>query len=554
MKFNKRNKIIVTLILVMIAIIFILTKVTGKSTGASEDVTYVTATVEKGTITSSVSGSGSLTSSSATEVKSQANAEIESINVEVGDSVKKGDVVTVLNDDSAQLALDKANNTYNQAISEQQKISNDLSNLNINSTTNGIITKLNANSYQNIQQGAVVAEVVNDSTMSGKVYFDNAELLSKFSTGQTVTGTTLSGKSFSATISHINSSQENISGANYYSLTLKINNSNSSFKDGENETITISKDGNTVNSLAASTINYTSSAVSMVSKTEGEISKVNYSVGSKVSKGQTIAVISSDSIKENLANQKLTVKEALLNLNNAKEEKSNLELKATQDGTVSAITLSEGDVATGSIMTITNYDNLNVVIPVDELDLAKIKLGQQANITSDIYEDKTFEGTITNIALEGVATNGVTTFDVTIAMDDKEDLKVGMTVNVDIIIEQSKDVPILPVEAVQKDDKGYFVYKTSETKAVTDEILAQSKTYVEKGLTNDAYVEITNGLAEKDVVIYQKATTDSSNSMIPGLGKQMNQGERPNRSPDSNSTGGSSAGGSSSSGTTAQPK
>jgi len=441
LKLTKRKKITFTLILAAIFIVFILMTVIGKSSGAGEEVTYGKTIVEKGKITTAVSGSGSLTSASICEIKSQANSEIESIKVNVGDVVEKGSVVAVINDDSAQTNLDKANNIYNQAVNEQTKIEDQLNNLNITSTTTGIITKLSANVYQTVQQGAVIAEVVNDSTKS---------------------------------------------------------------------------------------------SVSMVSKVPGEITKVNYKVGDQVNEGQVIAVISSDSIKESLTNQKFTVKEALLNVNSAKEALSKLQITAPQGGTVSAITLKQGDMAQGSIMTITNYDELNVVLPVDELDLGKIKVGQKANITSDIYKDKTFTGTIANIALEGVATNGVTTFNVTIAMDEKEDLKVGMTVNVEMIIAESVDVPIIPVETVQKDDKGYFVYKTSETDKVTDEILSKSKTYVEKGLTNDAYVEITKGLVENDSVIYEKAVTDAKDKMSgAGFGGQMmkqgEQGERPTR-------------------------
>ncbi len=544
LQFIKKKKILfICIAVVLVALILLLFFL---PVGASDsESTYVTAAVSRSTITNSISGSGSLVSASSYDVTSTVSAEIKSVSVEEGDKVEKGDVLAVLDGSSVKIALAKAKLNYENALEEKENIENQLENLNINSTITGIITQLNVSAYTNVQKGDVVAEVTNDSKVSAKVYFDNLTDLNEFSSGQSVTGTTTSGKSFSATIASKNTSPESVGSGSYYSLTLYISNTNSAFKDGASETITISDGTNIYTSLEESNVSYIYSATSIIAKVSGEISKVYYSTGSKVISGGTIAKIDGDELENSLASQKITVQEALLTYNNAKEAVSNLNITAQQDGTVSSLSAKSGEVANGTLMTISDYDNLDVVMSVDELDINSIKVGQKANVTSSLYEDTTFLGTITKIALEGSASNGVTTFDVTISMDEIKDLKPGMSVDIEIILEESENVLSLPLSAVQKDDKGYFVYKTDKTTDVTDDVLQQSKTYIEVGLTSTAYAEITSGLSEGDTVIYLSETSSNSDNnfrqnMMQNGGGNMPSGSNSQERPSMPSGGGQS--------------
>lgn len=535
LKFIKRKKILFIIFGIIILALVALLIFLPNNSATSDETQYVSATVEQGTITTSISGSGSLESANSYEVTSDVSAEIDSIKVEEGDTVEEGDVLMTLDGSSVELALEKAKLNYNNAVEEKENMEDELDSLNITSTVTGIITKLSVNKYQSIQKGETVAEVTNDSYMSAKVYFDDLSDLSVFTKGESLSGATLSGKSFSAAVSSINTSYENVDGTNYYSITLKIANSSSKFKEGTDETITVTKNSNSYTSQHSSSVDYIYSATAIVAKVSGEISSVSYEVGDKATKGKTIAKINGEELENSLANQKITVKEALITLNDAKKAVSNLSIKAEQDGTVSSVSVKEGDMATGTLMKIVDYDNLNVVISVDELDINDIKVGQEANITSSLYEDETLAGAISDIAMEGSAQNGVTIFDVVISLDDSKDLKVGMSVDAEIILEESADVAMVPLAAVQKDDEGYFVYKTNQTDSVTDEILEQSKQYVQVGLSNTAYAEITSGLSVDDVVIYQSQTSSFSSSnftmMQNGGGTMTNQDQqRPNSS------------------------
>lgn len=525
---KKKKILFICIAAAIIAIIFLLFYL---PIGAKDSTTtYVTATVSKNTITNSISGSGSLASASSYNVTSNVNAEIKSVYVSEGDKVEKGDVLAVLDGSSVKLARDKAKLSYENALEEKENIQTQLNNLNINSTITGIITQMNVSVYKNVQKGDVIAQVTDDSVMSAKVYFSSLTDLNQFSTGQNVTGTTASGKSFSATIESKNTSLESVGGGSYYCLTLNISNTNSAFKDGASEVITIDDGADTYTSAQPSTVNYIYSAVNIISKVSGEICNVYYSAGSKVTSGATIAKINGGDLERSLESQNIAVAEALLNYNNAKEAVNNLNITAQQAGTVSSLSAKSGDMANGTLMTISDFDNLNVVMSVDELDINSIKVGQKADVTSSLYEGTTFSGTISKIALEGTAQNGVTTFSVTISLDEIKDLKPGMSVSIEIILEESENALSLPLSAVQKDDKGYFVYKTDNTTDVTDELLQQSKTYVEVGLTNTAYAEIKSGLSEGDTVIYLSVTSSSSNRNSQQYFMQNGTGNMPSGS------------------------
>ncbi|NMC56162.1 MAG: efflux RND transporter periplasmic adaptor subunit [Eubacteriaceae bacterium] len=506
---KKKKILFICIAIAIIAIIFLLFYLPIGAKDATS--TYVTATVSKNTITNSISGSGSLVSASYYDVTSSVNAEIKSVYVAEGDKVKKGQVLAVLDGSSVKLARDKAKLDYENALEEKENIQTQLNNLNLNSTISGIITQLNVAVYKNVQKGDVIAQVTDDSVMSAKIYFSSLTDLNKFSTGQSVTGITASGKTFSATIASKNASLENVGGGSYYSLTLNISNTNSAFKDGASEVFTINDGTDEYTSAQSSTVNYIYSAVNIISKVSGEICNVYYSTGNKITNGGTIAKIDGGDLEKSLENQNIAVEEALLNYNNAKEAVNNLNITAQQSGTVSSLNAKSGQIANGTLMTISDFDNLNVVMSVDELDINSIKVGQKTDVTSSLYEDTTFSGTISKIALEGSAQNGVTTFDVTISMDEIKDLKPGMSVDIEIILEESENALSLPLSAVQKDDKGYFVYKTDNTTDVTDEALEKSKTYIEVGLTNTAYAEIKSGLLQGDTVIYLSVTSSSGN-------------------------------------------
>ncbi|MBA9029357.1 efflux RND transporter periplasmic adaptor subunit [Peribacillus huizhouensis] len=176
-------------------------------------------------------------------------------------------------------------------------------------------------------------------------------------------------------------------------------------------------------------------------------------------------------------------------------------LQAPVAGTITSLSVASGDSVPNSepVAHITNYSALQTTISVDELDVTKVKEGQAVEITASAFEDEKFAGKVTNVAKVGIASNGVSSFDVTVQITDPKNLKIGMSTEASILIESKDNALYVPVEAVYTsgDEKYVIVPTTSDSE---DSAQSTNKVTVETGIANDMYVEITSGLAEGDNV------------------------------------------------------
>jgi len=111
----------------------------------------------------------------------------------------------------------------------------------------------------------------------------------------------------------------------------------------------------------------------------------------------------------------------------------------TTDTSMITITPTEG---TGS--------NLEVVASIDQADIAQVKIGQKVNITLDAYPDEHSSGTVRLVALQGTTASNVTTFKVTVAVEQASDkLRSGMNANIDIVVAEAANVLTVPSEAIK---------------------------------------------------------------------------------------------------------
>jgi len=96
---------------------------------------------------------------------------------------------------------------------------------------------------------------------------------------------------------------------------------------------------------------------------------------------------------------------------------------------------------------------------VDEADVGKISVGQEARITVESFKDRKFAGQVTRIAPLGQEKDNVTTFEVRVSIDNPGgELKSNMTANAEIIREEKKNVLLVPETAViyDKDRKTFL--------------------------------------------------------------------------------------------------
>ncbi|TYP71838.1 efflux RND transporter periplasmic adaptor subunit [Paenibacillus methanolicus] len=171
--------------------------------------------------------------------------------------------------------------------------------------------------------------------------------------------------------------------------------------------------------------------------------------------------------------QKMDIELARSTIAELKEKSASSTITAPIGGTVATMNVSVDDELnnTADIGEIVDYDNMELVVSVDELDIPQVELGQTAAVAVEALEDETFTGKVTDIAKEGTSSNGVASFDVTITVDKGESktIKAGMSAEASITIDKKDDALLLPIDAVQSmGDRYMVVLPTAEQTAAAD--------------------------------------------------------------------------------------
>jgi len=211
-----------------------------------------------------------------------------------------------------------------------------------------------------------------------------------------------------------------------------------------------------------------------------------------------------------------------------------IHVHATASGVVIERRLSEGETVQSSntsfgegtvVMRIADLNKMIVRTRINEVDIAKFSLGQEALITVDALPHDTMTGKIIKIAPMAVVDNNARVFPVEISLEKLHPrLKPGMTANVSIIGESRTDVLIIPIRAVYTDDKNQdIVYVVSGdgslSAAPTQENVGTTSpgiaTPVKLGSNDMQMVEVIEGLKEGDVISLQ--SPDRSGMMFMGM-------------------------------------
>ena len=180
-------------------------------------------------------------------------------------------------------------------------------------------------------------------------------------------------------------------------------------------------------------------AKNYVSKDEVELAYSNYQ--------QALAEVASATAEVNAS--QATLNNNLTNLRYSK-------ITSPVDGTVISRAVDVGQTVAASFNTPTLFEvakdltQMQIETSVSEADIGKIKVGQIAKYTLDGYQDKTFEGKVTQVRLASTTTNNVVTYTVIVSVDNSEGFVIpGMTANVSIITNDVKNALCVPNQALK---------------------------------------------------------------------------------------------------------
>lgn len=168
---------------------------------------------------------------------------------------------------------------------------------------------------------------------------------------------------------------------------------------------------------------------------------------------------SRDSIMLNIEKQRLSIETAEEELRELRESGQAVEVTAPIGGKITQLNVKAGDAVNANtvLAEIVDYSRLQITVPIDELDIVNVQVGQPATVLVDAFPGETFTGTVTAIADQGSYSNGVAAFDVTIRIEDPGSIKAGMSAEAGIRTASRENVLLLPVDAVQSAGGRYFV-------------------------------------------------------------------------------------------------
>ncbi len=197
---------------------------------------------------------------------------------------------------------------------------------------------------------------------------------------------------------------------------------------------------------------------------------------------------------------KARLAKAKADLDYARTQLSYATIQAPISGTIASVTTQAGEtVAAGlnapTFITIIDLGKLEVNAYVDETDIGKIGMGQEALFTVDTFPDKDFTGKVTAVYPRAVLQENVVNYITLISISNSEGkLKPDMTANVSITLKKKTGVLAVPGAAIRREGGRKFVLVMAQGGA-------QEKREVRTGWKDGTYLEITSGLKEGETVV-----------------------------------------------------
>jgi HlyD family secretion protein len=223
----------------------------------------------------------------------------------------------------------------------------------------------------------------------------------------------------------------------------------------------------------------------------------------------------------------------------AEEELSKTTISSPLDGTVSRLVSQKGERVVGTatmagtdVMTIADLNEMEARVDIGEIDVVLIKVGQVVRLEVDSFRDRKFNGEVTEIANTAKSTGmgtqqEATKFEVKIRVKEREIFRPGMSVTAKIETRYRSNVLTVPIQSVttrmpQQKDGGKKAEPKKEVEkdagqrpggkkvdeqekpvevvfVLASEEVKQAK--VTRGISDDSYVEITEGLNEGQEII-----------------------------------------------------
>ena len=216
----------------------------------------------------------------------------------------------------------------------------------------------------------------------------------------------------------------------------------------------------------------------------------------------------SSKIQYNLAEKQLWLvlgeSESISAQNLALKKYDSVIIKSPISGKIINIYVEEGEIITSgtkalgdggtTILTIADLNRLVIKADINEVDVNKIQVGQTVKIGFDAIRGNIYQGKIKKIALAGSVTQNIVVYPIEVEIQEPDEMiRLGMTADLDIILEKAENVLCVPKEVVRKRDGRDVVEIIKDGKRIPQPVIT--------GLEDDVKIEIKKGLEEGDRVV-----------------------------------------------------
>lgn len=541
---RKKITLIVIIILVM-AVVAI-----GILQSSQKEPEYTTIMVERGELKQSVDATGKVESAEKIDLNFKTTGRIQEILVQAGDEVKAGQKLASLNARALESQVDDAQARLNQSLANYQKLlagasaadilisentaeqkfqdlltaKNDLGNLKITRDTD----------LQNLRDTAVTN--LNNEIINAQIALDEVEDTLSFDDAQSTLSVKDSGALIQAEANQIVA--QNAVEVSQTEIALITNTvlDEQVLEAMDNLKLAL----NLISTTLTDTMDVVNATIisSSLSKTELDTLKANVSAQqTKINTSKTNIQTSKsnwtndivyyqdqinsyeDAVKN--AEKNLEIAQAQLDLKKEPPRQfeidaaraqvdqaraalnlayANLEdtlIKSPLDGTVVKKNYEVGEQTSGvtPVLEMIGESTLQIEVDIPESDIAKVKTGQEVEITLDAFTDEdVFSGKVTFVDPAETIIQEVVYYRVKVQFDKAgETIKPGMTANVIICTNNKKNVLFVPARAIKTDNGDKYVQVLENGKPVDKQVTT--------GMRGNEGIEITSGLQAGEVVI-----------------------------------------------------
>ena len=502
--------------------------------GGETQMEVITDEVRYDSITSTVEGSGLTRAKNSETITVATAGTVMDVMVSEGDLVTAGTPLFVIDSDAAKTAVTNAQENvrgYEKQLSTLQK---DIAGLNLAAGYPGkLMETIDLNPGDTISKGDKVAVLADDTQLRLTQYYSYAYEGDLYK-GQTVdvsVPTLMS--SIPGTIEDVHMvSRITPEGTKLFSADILVKNDGALTAEmAASATVTV--DGETVYPYEAGKLEYfrTGDLTSTVNGTVLSSSLVDYL---QVSAGQVLVRIDGEDSEAELFTIQKNLDEARKTLEEAQKNLDICSATAPIDGTVIGLTIKPGDeiAAATAVLTISDTSSIIVNANVDERNVGSVKPGMMVELNQ--WGDAMAMGTVESVSLSSTINNGVASYPMVIAVDNSgggegeeggegSGVQINSYIDYKITASQNDNCLVLPLQCVRTVSneegesmtvvyvKGDQAPENAVEGVIADEEIPEGfwPVPVEIGISDNYNVEIRSGVEEGTVVFTQNQVSSA---------------------------------------------